>query len=63
MPFRTSSGSPSKQVRVPVWQAAPTCSTVTSSASPSQSSATERTYWWWPEVAPLTQYSRRLRDQ
>ena len=33
---------------------------MTSSASPSQSSATDLTYWWWPEVAPFTQYSRRL---
>src|SRR5699024_11424441 len=45
----------SKQVRSPVWQAAPTWSTRTSSASPSQSSATERTCWTWPEVAPLRQ--------
>src|SRR5207253_1884068 len=52
-----------KQVWVPVWQAAPICSTVTSRASPSQSSATLFTYWWWPEVAPFTQYSPRLRDQ
>ena len=24
---------------------------------------TDRTYWWWPEVAPLTQYSWRLREK
>ena len=40
-----------------MWQAAPTWSTRTSSASPSQSSATDRTCWTWPEVAPLRQYS------
>ena len=32
-------------------------------ASPSQSSAAERTYWALPEVSPLRQYSRRDRDQ
>ena len=44
-----------KQVRAPVWQAAPTWSTLTSRASPSQSSATDLTYWWCPEVSPFTQ--------
>ena len=28
--------------------------------SPSQSSFTDRTCWWCPDVAPFTQYSRRL---
>ena len=68
---RSASGSPttaprssaSKQVRSPVWQAAPTWSTRTSRASPSQSRATDRTCWTWPEVSPLRQYSPRLRDQ
>src|ERR1700761_9621079 len=31
--------------------------------SASQSSATDLTHCWWPEVSPLTQYSWRLRDQ
>lgn len=53
----------SKQVRVPVWQAAPTWSTLTSTVSASQSNATDFTHWKCPEVSPLTQYSRRLRDQ
>jgi hypothetical protein len=53
----------SKQVRSPVWQAAPVWSTRTSTVSPSQSSATERTCWTWPEVSPLTQYAPRLRLQ
>ena len=53
----------SKQVASPVWQAAPVCATLTSSASPSQSSATERTCCTCPEVSPFTQYSWRLRDQ
>src|SRR5690606_37674108 len=53
----------SQHVRVPVWHAGPTCSTRTSSASPSQSSATERTCWTLPEVSPLRQYSWRERDQ
>ena len=35
----------------------------TSRASPSQSTATDFTYWAWPEVSPLRQYSWRLRDQ
>ncbi|OLT55202.1 hypothetical protein BJF88_07085 [Cellulosimicrobium sp. CUA-896] len=50
-------------MRVPVWHAAPTWCTRTSSASPSQSSATDRTSWTWPEVSPLRQYSRRDRLQ
>src|SRR5690606_19114511 len=53
----------SKQLRVPVWHAGPTCSTRTRSASPSQSRATERTCWTWPEVSPLRQYSCRESDQ
>src|ERR1700677_1882056 len=32
-------------------------------ASPSQSSATDLTHCWCPELSPLTQYSWRLRDQ
>ena len=52
-----------KQVRSPVWQAAPSWSTSTSSASPSQSSRTPRTHCRLPDVSPLTQYSARLRDQ
>ena len=55
--------SASKQVRAPVWQAAPTWSTLTSTVSASQSRATDLTHWKWPEVSPLTQYSWRLRDQ
>ena len=63
-PRRVLTGSSSvKQVRVPVWQAGPTWSTLTSTVSPSQSSATDLTYWWCPDVSPFTQYSRRLRDQ
>src|SRR5690606_18598609 len=58
-----SSRSASKQVRSPVWQAPPVWSTLTSRVSPSQSSATETTRWVFPEVAPFTQYSPRLRDQ
>ncbi len=52
-----------KQVWLPVWQAAPVCSTVRRIVSPSQSAATETTRWWWPDVSPLTQYSFRERDQ
>src|SRR6204780_3821396 len=55
--------SASKQVRSPVWQDAPTWSTLTRMASPSQSSATDLTHCWCPELSPLTQYSWRLRDQ
>ena len=45
-PTTAGSGPPaSKQVRAPVWQAAPTWSTSTSSASPSQSMLTALTYW------------------
>ena len=40
-----NSTSASKQVRSPVWQAAPTWSTLTTRASPSQSSATDLTHW------------------
>src|SRR5215472_3263814 len=58
-----SSTSASKQVRSPVWQAAPTWSTRTRTASPSQSRATDLTHCWCPEVSPFTQYSWRLRDQ
>ncbi|CPU66472.1 Uncharacterised protein [Mycobacteroides abscessus] len=50
-------------MRVPVWHAAPTWCTRTRSASPSQSSATERTTWTWPDVSPLRQYSWRDRLQ
>ncbi len=56
-------GSASKQVRSPVWQAAPCWSTTRSTASPSQSSRTSWTSWVCPDVSPLTQYSPRLRDQ
>src|SRR6185312_13494858 len=52
-----------KHERSPVWQAGPSWSTSTSSASPSQSSRTSRTHCRCPEVSPLTQYSLRLRDQ
>jgi hypothetical protein len=52
-----------KQLRSPVWQAGPSWSTRTSSASPSQSSRTSRTHWRCPDVSPFTQYSPRLRDQ
>ena len=46
VPTTAGSGPPaSKQVRAPVWQAAPTWSTSTSSASPSQSRLTALTYW------------------
>src|SRR5690606_15949962 len=64
-PPTTAPRSPpaSKHERVPVWHAGPTCSTRTRSASPSQSSATERTCWTWPEVSPLRQYSCRESDQ
>src|SRR4051795_471928 len=40
----TASSPPSKHVRAPVWHAGPIWSTLTSSASPSQSSATDFTY-------------------
>ena len=50
-----SSTSASKQVRSPVWHAAPVWSTTTSSVSPSQSSRTSRTCCTCPEVSPLTQ--------
>ena len=57
-PSTTDRGPPSrKQLRLPVWQAAPTWSTSTSSASPSQSRDTPLTYCTWPEVSPLRQYS------
>ena len=57
-PSTTGRGPPSrKQLRLPVWQAAPTWSTSTSSASPSQSRDTPLTYCTWPEVSPLRQYS------
>jgi hypothetical protein len=63
-PTVAGSGSASKQVRSPVWQAPlPTWSTLTSRVSPSQSSATDFTHCCEPEVSPLTQYSCRLRDQ
>jgi len=63
-PLQDSGSSPaSKQVRSPVWQAAPTWSTLTRIVSPSQSRATDFTCWTCPEVSPLTQYSRRLRLQ
>src|SRR4029450_12344875 len=52
-----------KQLCSPVWHAGPTWSTLTRMASPSQSSATDLTYWKCPDVWPLTQYSCRLRDQ
>src|SRR6185437_1926147 len=58
-----SSRSASKHVRVPVWHAAPICSTRTSRVSPSQSRAAPRTYCTWPDVSPLRQYSCRERDQ
>ena len=51
------------EVRLPVWHAGPAWSTTTRSASPSQSSRTSWTFWTLPEVSPLTQYSRRERDQ
>ena len=53
----TGSGSASKQVRSPVWQAPPVWSTFTSTVSPSQSSATALTCCTWPDVPPFTQYS------
>src|SRR5699024_11303839 len=59
----TGNWRPSKQERVPRWQAASTCSTRTSTASPSQSRATDFTYCTCPEVSPLRQYSPRERDQ
>ena len=64
-PYRCSASrmSSSKQVRAPVWQAAPVWSTRTRTVSPSQSRATDLTCWMWPEVSPLTQYSCLLRDQ
>ena len=36
-----------------MWQAAPTWSTLTSTVSASQSSATDLTCWTWPEVSPF----------
>src|SRR5690606_32476090 len=44
---------PVKQVRVPVWQAGPVCSTPSSTVSPSQSIETDTTAWWWPELSPF----------
>ena len=43
----------SKQVKSPVWQATPVCSTRASSVSPSQSKRSSRTFWRCPEVPPL----------
>ncbi len=51
------SGSSSKQLVVPVWQAGPVWSTSSRTVSPSQSSRTSRTHCALPEVSPLTQYS------
>ena len=48
---------------MPVWQAGPSWSTLTSRVSPSQSRRTSLTHWRWPEVSPLTQYSCRDRLQ
>ena len=56
-PTMTGSATRSKQLRSPVWQAPPTWSTRTSKLSPSQSSATDLTHCWEPDVSPLTQYS------
>ena len=48
-----------KQVRAPVWQAGPVCSTRYRTASPSQSSRISRTACTWPEVSPLRQSAAR----
>src|SRR5262249_43188004 len=58
-----ASAPASKQERSPVWQATPTWSTLTSTASPSQSRATAFTNWTWPDVPPFTQRCCRDRDQ
>lgn len=58
-----TSSRPVKQVRVPVWQAGPVWSTVSSRVSPSQSAWTARTRCRWPEVSPLRHSSPRERDQ
>ena len=47
-----AAGAASKQVRSPVWQAAPSWSTLTSTVSPSQSSATSLTHCRWPTSRP-----------
>ena len=55
-----SSGSTSKQVRAPVWQAGPTCSTCTSRVSPSQSRRrAAHVLDVAADVSPLRQYSWR----
>ena len=59
----TDGSTRKKQVRSPVWQAAPSWSTSSSRVSPSQSTRTSCTHCRLPEVSPLTQYSCRLRDQ
>src|SRR4029453_14728608 len=62
-PLTTVKSRPSKQVRVPVWQAAPIWSTRIRRASPSQSRATDFTNCTCPEVSPLRQYSWRRREE
>src|SRR5207302_11025758 len=53
-----------KQFSRPVWQAMPpTCSTLSSSASASQSMRTSRTFWTFPDSSPLRQSFFRERDQ
>ena len=49
-----------KQVLLPVWQAAPICSTFARMVSLSQSRVRDFTNWRWPEVRPLVQSSLRL---
>src|SRR5271154_2434520 len=73
-PFQSSSGalistrpfcptSRKKQFERLVWQAAPTCSTPSSNASPSQSIRKDRSVWMCPDVSPLRHSDRRERDQ
>jgi hypothetical protein len=55
---------PEEASLVPRWQAIPpACSTMSTIASPSQSSRTSRTRCTWPEDSPLRQSLPRERDQ
>src|SRR5688572_4283064 len=53
-----------KQLSRPVWQAMPpTCSTLSSSASASQSRRSSRSFCTWPDSSPLRHSLLRERDQ
>src|SRR5699024_1734948 len=55
--------SVSKQLKVPLWHAAPVWSTRSRTVSPSQSISTARTCCTCPEVSPLTQRCPREREK